>query len=324
LTVTFEGDPYEADVRTFDDGITQTAYWRTTTSEYCDGSGCVGAGSGAGYATLPAPTTSALADDDLRAILRAHVADGSFAAPKEGSVYVFFVPQGISVTMPASDGAGVSCAAFHAYHEHASVKAPDGTSADVAYVIVARCPDGSTFDAMTMLAGHELVEAATDPDLDGWTIPDPAWSTWHGKEVADVCLGESTTKEGDWTVERTFSLAAAKAGKHPCVPSTDADDFGTAPRDAKPIRLRVGESTTITLEGYALAPGADWTVSVVDPNATGTLSTSLDRYTANDGTEIHLKVTLTSTPLWGPPTLLVRSRRGTRVGAWPLLVESED
>jgi hypothetical protein len=316
VTITFEGDPFEADVRKFDDAITTTPYWTAATSEYCDKTACIGAGSGGAYATLPVPATTLLADDDLRALIRARVADATLPAPAEGTVYTVYIPAGVTVTMPVKYGASRSCVSYHAYHEHLDI---DGV--DAAYAIITRCPDASTLDAATMMASHELVEAATDPDIDGWYVPDEAWSSWHGGEVTDVCLGVSTTKEGAWTVERTFSGKAARAGKQPCVPADADDDFGVAPANAASVvPLALGDSKKIPLVGWTLAPGADFSISAFDPSNAGELNAALDRTTANDGTALTLRVAWNKTPAAGSATILLRTKRGTRVEAWPVLV----
>ncbi|HEY8077392.1 MAG TPA: hypothetical protein VIF62_24870 [Labilithrix sp.] len=314
VTVTFDGDTFEPDLRAFDDGITQTPYWKATTSEYCDAKGCIGPGASGGYATLAAPPAT-LSDDDLRALLRAKVADGTLPAPTADTVYTVYPPASTTVSMPASDGGGASCVAYHGFHEHLAI----GTQ-DAAYIVVARCPDAPTFDAMTMIGSHELVEAATDPDLDGWHLDDDAWSTWHGWELADVCLGESTVTEGKWTVERTYSSAAAKNGTHPCVPATPDDDFGVAPRAAEIVQVEVGGTTTVPLVGWSVADAEDFAVSVALTGGGGALTAALDRSKANDGATLSLRVGFTKTPADGGGTVLVRSKRGTRIGAWPVLV----
>jgi hypothetical protein len=317
VTVTFAGDPFEADLRAFDDAITSTPFWSATTSEYCDATACIGAGAGGGHATLPAPASTAMADADLRTLLRAGVQDQTLPAPTEGTVYVVFIPSGMSLTSPPIDGGATSCVGFHGYHEHMLIGADD-----VAYAIIARCADAPSFEAMTMIASHELVEAATDPDLDGFTIDDSAWATWHGGELADVCLGESTTKEGAWTVERTYSSAAAKAGKHPCVPATSADEFGVAPAAKQPgtIHLEVGQTKSVALVAFAAAPGPDFTVVAADPSHSGMVTAALDHATVNDGAPLVLTLTLTKAPPSGSATILLRSTRGSVTGAWPILV----
>jgi hypothetical protein len=104
------------------------------------------------------------------------------------------------------------------------------------------------------------------------------------------------------------------------VPATDDDDFGVTPSGDSTVRLAVGETTKIPLVGWSLAPGAEWSLSVVDATGAGALNAALDRKTANDGTAFSLTLAWNKTPATGSSTVLVRSKRGTHVEAWPILV----
>jgi len=83
---------------------------------------------------------------------------------------------------------------------------PPGVSSQEAGVSGAHSNDGSTYyswqlygslDAITTTFSHELVEAMTDPDGNGWQV-DPRDSgpnsSWH--EIADICKGTSKRVNG--------------------------------------------------------------------------------------------------------------------------------
>jgi hypothetical protein len=357
VTVTYgadgdpSADPERAFLEAFDDVITTTPWWDAVRAGYCDGSAppkCVGRGSSGGHVHL-ADTPAASYDDaptggTLRTLLQGYITNGVLALPDADTIYVLFLPSTTTLTV---DGFAVSCKKFLAYHASFDATLPEGGTATVPYVVVARCSASEA--ALTASVSHELIETAVDP-----VDPDPALggnaysltsdTAWpaigSGSEVADLCEwtdGVRVTMEGSYVVARSWSNLAAAAGHDPCVPAPDPTAtpyFNVAPaRDA--LSIAVGEPTTLDLDAFSDGPTADWNVSVgdVSQQAGGTVqavAATLDRSTANDGTKLHLTITLNRVvPSAHPAFLMLTSLSmstsrllGPTVHRWPIAVTS--
>ena len=345
VPIFFAGDdPTEqAALTSFTSGLGSTAYWTEVTSEY-----------GVGKATALAPvvlTTSAptsIADSDVQTWLLAQLSGDTptLPAPTSNTVYVVYYPSGTMVT--ASDG-GVSCVDFGSYHSSAIFDANHG-SASVAYVIVPRCPDFGTLsglNATTGAASAALVNAATDPyplttpAFNQVDTPHLSWQTvFGGGEVSDMCAQEQGAfiqPTGlDYTVQRSWSNAAAKAGSDPCVPVPSGEVyFNSEPQLAGTVEVIVG-SGNAEVDGVTVTPSASatvsidlfsngvtsgpWTVDVVDYatllGQPPVLTLALDRSSGNNRDILHLTIS-TASPL--PPTgepFLVISKLGTQSSLW--------
>jgi hypothetical protein len=318
FTVTFADDPLDSALVDFGASILSTPWWSATTAEYCSPrpTDCVGSGKALGHAALQMPP-SVLSDDDLSALIQSHITDGTFAAPTDDTVYALYLPSTVTVNSAA---AGMSCQDFHAYHYFTEVTRTDAGTVRVTYLVIMRCPDGSSLDAMTLLGSHELVEAATDPFLDGFVMNDVAWAATHGGESCDLCLYSGGTHTSNWSVERGFSNTAAARGFVPCVPSQGETNFNAAPADGHTaLTLGVGESATLDLVGFAMAAMPEWTLQAVDSGG-GDLALSVDRPTLNNGGHATLTVTLLRAPASGKAPFMIRSVRGTALHFWPGVV----
>jgi hypothetical protein len=240
-------DPEREFLETFDDVITTTPWWDAVRAGYCDGSTppkCVGPGSSGGHVHLTdAPAASyedAPTGGSLRTLMQGYITSGVLPPPDPDVIYVLFLPATTTVTV---DGSFISCKRFGAYHASFDVTLPEGGTATVPYVVVARCSPMEA--ALTSSVSHELIETAVDP-----VDPDPAlggnaysltsdtvWpAIFSGSEVADLCGWTDwpvTTNEGSYVVVRSWSNLAAAAGHDPCVPAPDptmAPYFNVAPQ----------------------------------------------------------------------------------------------
>jgi hypothetical protein len=119
----------------------------------------------------------------------------------DNSLYVVYLPVGVRV----NDIVAKSCDDFGAYHFNADTPSwdtffgvPFVHNRDLVFAVVpAECAHGS-FDSLTALASHEIIEAATDPDIGkGWI--DDSQLIFNGDilkkgEASDIC----ELNEGDF------------------------------------------------------------------------------------------------------------------------------
>jgi hypothetical protein len=141
-----------------------------------------------------------------------------------------------------------------------------------AWGVVQRCQFdfSSVVESLTVVASHEIIEAATDPDTTtGWGLyPSPGnpWdqSVWlpYGTPVenGDFC-NDSHTMEGAFWYQRIFSNAAAATGGDPCIPPQQAPYYDiNVPKDW--YALPAGQSITIPINGWSVSPVDPWQFDV--------------------------------------------------------------
>ncbi len=358
VTVTFEPSLYAnatdpvaatllADLEAFDDALTTTSWWQTVTKDYCDAKqGCIGTGSAGAHVSIatappgdgsttcgpqPCYTDSALGGgSSLQSYLAGLFASGSLPAPDAHSLYVFYVPDSISINL---DGA-LSCQVFGGYHGSVAVE-----GLDVPYAIVPLCdPEGTAQgvaeltleQTATFAASHEIVEAATDPHAAealpgaspnstaglGWYLTDAASAAWTlpaGGEVADLCvdilgLGQDRWTEDGYVVQRVWSNTSAAAKHDPCVPIPAGEVYfnaGPSTVQGDQLTLAKGASGAIQLEAFSDGTAPAWKVFAADIGADASGNpldvlqfdpSATSRALASDGATISLDVTLTRDP----------------------------
>ncbi len=271
VAITYDADENQADFDKFMIQLAASTYWPAVTSEY--GVGALTVGTPIHLAGAPPVNTT---DMDVLATLEANLTG---AAPAWGKVdpnaiYTFIFPEGTVVE------GGDCCNSYSAYHDEHAV---GGTK--IAYSIVCTCPgfDGpgvSTLGSVTTALSHELVEAVTDP----FPQTDPAfgatddaniaWSLITEGELADMCEFDGdqylTPADMKYVVQRSWSNAAAAAGKDPCVPpSIPADiyfnavpvvsdaltaDWYYGPVTTKGVKIPLGQTRTIDVQLFSNAP----------------------------------------------------------------------
>jgi hypothetical protein len=292
----FAGDDptMTASVQDFANKVGATNYWKAN-AEYG-----VGAAIGEPAIQLTHDDDPPLVydDNDIETWLtnKLQSKDPAFPAPDGNTLYAFFFPADITITMGGTssgfppdggymDGdvveagsipstASQSCKEFGGYHS--AIQLSDGTLA--AYSVVPRCAgfDGFTgIDAVTAAASHEFSEAATDPFLDAYSSVDRPHRYWSslmgGGEVGDMCaqnLGSFLKfSELPYTVQRIWSNKAALTGLDPCVPvPTGEVYFNTFP--VMPDQITTtgkgvdGGTTTTSVPGVQIAVGASKTIEL--------------------------------------------------------------
>ncbi len=348
VPVTFTGDPMASDIETFVSSLGSSSYWHDTTAEYGVGAAVAGQ---AVHLSEAAPAS--IEDAAIKTWLVSRL-DGTHAewpAPDAQTIYVLYYPAATAITY---EGA-TSCGGFGGYHSEAAL--PGGKSA--VYAVIPRCAsypkagvDVVGLPLLTVTTSHELVEAATDPHPD--TAPaNFGAGTYFGLpvaevELADLCVADlqvDPTKfivpEGlPFTVQRSWSNAAAKGRHDPCVPAAPTPYFNSAPvpvvalPDTKAYfsqvlqgwKLPVGQTTTIDVDLFSDGPtDGPWSVSVadvtnLDPGAPKYLDLKLDRTSGTNGDKLHLTVTALKDGLFD--IFEVTSKLGSRTAHWYGVVQT--
>ena len=311
VTITIAGDPMREDLETFGDAATKSNWWKQVSAGYCvapAGTPCIGLGASGGNVVLPALAHASYKDSvdpkapsAIKDLLRTNIVNGSMPAPTSNSIYVLYMPESVSVTLETYR----SCVdgGFYGYHSAMTLGSNGTSGPKIYYAVVARC-SGSEPQA-TRTASHEIIEAATDPDVGGtlgYYMNDPLWS-FDGGEVGDVCVDytgndDDTIEEAGFTYQRSWSNVSAAAGSDPCVPApSDRAYFNVSPRaGSEKIALAVGESRTIELDAFSDGPTPNWNIDVIDVAAlSGELAYLRAKYdigTVNNGTKVSLTLTL--------------------------------
>jgi hypothetical protein len=324
-----------------------TQYWAATTSEYG-----VGPATAASTIMLNETAPTMLDDATIQTWLAGKLNgnDPAWPAADDNTIYLLHYPSGTSITLQTQNGTEASCTTFGGYHNSITLDANHG-SQNVAYAVVPRCfkfGNLTGIDAVTSAESHEIIEAATDP----YPMVNPAYAQaddahlyWlfalGGGEVGDMCAqfpGVFTKfAELPYTVQRTWSNQAAKAGHDPCVPALPgAVYFNTAPVlndnitimgviTLKAAKIPVGQSKTIELDLFSDADtGGPWTVQAFDfaqlMGQPQTMSFTLDQSSGQNGQKLHLTIEVMKATQFNADIFLLESSLGNTTNWWLGLV----
>jgi hypothetical protein len=140
----------------------------------------------------PAIVGPNVADAQLQAALAGALNGGGLPQPDGQTVYALLLPSGVTVI----EGGSNSCSAFCGYHDAFYTALGELVPYTVQPASDCQsCNMGDPFAAFTMVLGHEVTEAATDP------IPGQGWySDETGMENADEFAWIPETY-GPWTVQ---------------------------------------------------------------------------------------------------------------------------
>lgn len=316
--IAYAADPVASDIDKMATELTQTSTWSEQTSEY-------GVGPLTKLPTIQITGTPPTMLDDNSGnptpfqqtlIDNLSGAKPAWGAPDPSTIYTFLLPQGTDI-----NSGGSCCSAFLGYHWQVTVG-----STNVSYAVVCDCPASpplTQLQGVTTTVNHELVEAATDPLVSSSPAyaqaddADAIWTIFTGGEIADMCEYNAdanyTPSASTYMVQRTWSNAAAKAGKNPCVPVPNSGPFfdsvpvltdkvtlnyGTAVTTTG-VRIPVGSSKTIDVQLFSEAPTAGpWTVTAYDLNGylgqTANTTVSLDNTHGSNGDVLHLTIKVLS------------------------------
>ena len=198
-------------ISSFFAGITASKYldWL---SEYDTPTQHIGRGTLEGVYTVHPPSSangSVVSNDQIGSALRSLIDSGTLPKPSANRIYAIFFRAGQKIVMDNADSASDFCA----YHETIAYKSATAYYAVMPYEIGNRgCKAASTsFNSVTTVASHELVEGITDP---GVGLNRVAWYDSANGESADICAGASSGARvvgGDgvgYTVQRIWSNRA--------------------------------------------------------------------------------------------------------------------
>ncbi len=339
--VSYPGDDFAADVEALVASLPGSSYWEETTVEYG-----VGALTARPPIRLAEAAPARLSNEEIAAWLVARL-DGShpdFGLPDPDSLFVILYPSSTSIDA----GGARSCVDFGGYHDAAPL--PGGGF--VAYAVLPRCETPyvglDRLQSLTVAVSHEIIEAATDAaplEQPAWARPDAANVAWGevlgGVEVADLCA-----LDPDWavvppglaySVQRSWSNAAAREGRDPCVPSPPGQPYfnaapvlpdeivlpdGPAPNAlSRGVALQEGQSKTIELRLFSDGPTAPWRLSTVrSPYSAGVLDLRFDRSSGRNGDLVHLTIKVVAPDPSGIDGFLVVSTLGDVERLWPIAV----
>jgi hypothetical protein len=292
VTVTFPDDPLAPKLEAFAKELQTSAYWTTVTAPYCDGDGgpCIGPGSAPVAITYPSPAASLYVDipeegvdadsgvalqpwllDAIEAGVLPAPAPGIDAGLEDGvlsdTVYLLYFPPETTI----ESGSSTSCTDFVGYHYVAQYG-----DTWLVYAVLPECPPSPPNVAIdvTVAASHEIVEAVTDPMLDGsggyCLSPSPGNIGWIDAtdvgEAADLCEFDipNTWSFGSYSVQRIWSNANASLGHDPCAPVPTDDAYFNASPETSYFVMDVGSSVTFDVDAFSTTPRDDWTLAVYD------------------------------------------------------------
>lgn len=337
VVITYDSDPLRKEMEDFSSKIGATSYWKTITAEYGVGELTM---SGTVHLAAAAPEMTTSSDIETWLVENLDGPDG----PKEGwpkieeeTIYAVFYPAETTI----EDRTGTSCRDYGGYHSEIQT-----TKGSVPYAVLPRCEGhgwGPGYSATTSSASHEYIEAVTDP----FPFTNPAyqqidqnhylWTVFTGGgEVGDMCTQQPGARyrpaDFPYTVQRSWSNEAAKAGRDPCVPAEGdlyfnatvvTEDVRLAGHKTKGLLVPVGKSKTYAVELFSTGPLDPWSISISSWGGSG-VSAELDRDMGQNGDKLTLTVSSSSRVQGGVAALYLVS--SATVGSdrvehyWPILV----
>jgi hypothetical protein len=364
VPIFFPGFEFEMPVVDFAGKIGKSAYWKAIAAEYG-----VGTLTTATAIDIADPPDATITDAQIQEWLRARF-DGTHpefgSTPEKDAIYTLFFPPTTTIYLgaaPVTNDGGVeagtdgghpsrgqsSCRSFGGYHSDTKI---NGVS--VSYAVIPQCSSFGPLkgvDVVTSTPSHEWIEAATDPfpmsNAAYATVDDDhlTWNALGAGEVGDMCAQYDSSFYKDteigYTVQRSWSNAAAAAGKEPCVPALPNEPpyFNAAPRmkddvmvsagSTKGVTVPIGKSKTIEVDLFSSAPtSGPWTVGVAAqsfgaPSGSGGTSTppvtfALDKTQGVNGDKINVTITANSasTSRSGTTTFIITSTLGSEKHYW--------
>jgi hypothetical protein len=345
VTVTFANDDptMVARVQQFGDVITTTPWWTAVSSEYCkkpSNTPCIGPGSSGGHVVVSDAPAANYSDSSvggastLQDFIQQHVVGGGdggaapdFPRPDADTLYVIYFPPNVTITLDGSP----SCDSFGAYHNTTTLPDANDVPRAAPYAIIPRC--GTKESTTTVSASHEIIEAATDPDIGlnsiSYYMRDPLWAI-AGGEVGDLCEGfgssGTTTTESTFVVQRSWSNKSAAASHDPCVPiPTGEVYFNAAPRQSKVVLPKIGATAVLDIDAFSDGPKDPWSLTAFDfagfQQGNSVLDFSFDKDSVQNGDHVQLTVTATGPLPGGQDEFAISSKDadGAR-HSWPVLV----
>lgn len=299
VTVTFDGDPYRAQIEAYNSKLLNLQWWSAVTAGYCDAAGkCIESGDSAVVHLAEKPAMSYTDSTvvgkaaTLQDFIKSHIDQQDLPAPATDTLYVLYFPNTTKLTLSEGGGQSAqSCQAFGGYHHSMLYQGKP-----IAYAVVPECSGGgggqgsglSKVETFLFAGSHEIIEAATDPyfvQVQGGEMPGgynlnttdynviPWMLAFGGGETADLCPyipGTDLTyaDENGQIVARSWSNLAAKGSHNPCVPAPPGPYFNLAPeKKGTHFKLAVDDTYSFVAHAFSDIPTKGWSVQGADLNS---------------------------------------------------------
>ena len=159
-------------------------------NEYATPTQTIGRGTLEGVYTIHPPRASdgaRVTSAQIASVLRSMIGAGKIPRPTTSRMYVIFFRSGQVISTPF----GNSTSSFCAYHDTMSYGSSTAYFAVIPYELASRgCrPATASFDNVTTIVSHELVEGITDP---GVGLNRVAWYDRANGEIGDICAAISS------------------------------------------------------------------------------------------------------------------------------------
>ena len=243
----------------------------------------IGRGNYAGTITLTNIPSGNVTDAQIQSTIDQALTAGVLPPPDDNTLYALYFPTGLTINLDGDQ----SCAGFGAYHE-----AIMETQRHAVYYLV--MPDcGGSFNSVTSVTSHELVEAITDNQPTAGSTPDypQAWNDTMGNEMGDLCESAGsaavTTGLGSFTVQNIWDERTQSCK----VFSSDANDFNVS-ISPNVVTVDLGAPKTFTVK-TAVAAGSAQMLTLSATAPTGVTAT-VSPTTITAGATASLTVTATN------------------------------
>ena len=135
----------------------------------------------------PSNPPNPFSTNDVAQCILSLITAGKVPKPEDDQqiLYCVFLPVGVNFDQPNIDG-------IHSFIYNVSYSFP--LDVDLDKVLFAWVMNDGTLNSITTIFSHELVEACTNPDGNGFQVTPIDPNNWH--EIGDVCEGNSDTLNG--------------------------------------------------------------------------------------------------------------------------------
>jgi hypothetical protein len=264
VTIAASNDLLAPSLFNFTDQLVAGPWWPAAASEYG-----IGRPTGSIHALGP-PIYANPTEGDMKSYIQDLITRDPELAPDGSTIYMFYLPDGIVAmedkVYPAAPN--TNCRFYAGYHERITAAGDNWALAQRCFVATSSTDQ---LDTLTVTASHEIIEAATDPGLDGYRLPmtstrapwvDSVWAHYYGGPVesGDLCQYTQVRIDG-YLHQRNWSNQAARAGGDPCAPAIKEPYYSTSvPKDWYP--LAQGETVHVPITGWSTARTKnDWIIS---------------------------------------------------------------
>jgi hypothetical protein len=257
VTITATGDAFGPQLNDFGDALIQSQWWHSVSQPYA-----LAMPAASLHVTGPTITTP-MAEADLVQYVQNVIANGG-PAPNGSTLYLLYLPE----TSSFSD------TTFGGYH---GAFPNEDSSAGDSFAFVQHQAVSfpvTQLDALTITASHEILEASTDPDHNGWYVgpaPSQPWiaSVWESLqpghiEVGDLCEHTRYVEpygSSVYAYQRIFSNPLALSGNDDaCLPLVTEPYFSVSTEQDWYLS-HPGDAVSIPFTGWSSAERGNWLVN---------------------------------------------------------------